>query len=170
MWFFSTYKWKIKKLNYYYCLVVVKERQSTLRRMFLGGLGMPHFLFYSSQGHKIASSPIQKYYSTSIKTLYPSFYGVLQLNCFFFLFVCGCWKLQQKTRIERVIGFVLAIWGILFYSRLLSTMTEQFRVSFFLYKHYWWGTNVKMVTGSWSFLSCGRVICKKLEKGLRCKS
>ncbi|CAL9242120.1 unnamed protein product [Arabidopsis halleri] len=35
--------------------------------------------------------------------------------------------LKQKTRIERVIGFVLAIWGILFYSRLLSTMTEQFR-------------------------------------------
>ncbi|TQD90377.1 hypothetical protein C1H46_024079, partial [Malus baccata] len=34
---------------------------------------------------------------------------------------------QQRTRIERVIGFVLAIWGILFYSRLLSTMTEQFR-------------------------------------------
>ena len=38
-------------------------------------------------------------------------------------------KLQQRMRIERVIGFVLAIWGILFYSRLLSTMTEQFRVS-----------------------------------------
>lgn len=38
-------------------------------------------------------------------------------------------KLQQRTRVERVIGFVLAIWGILFYSRLLSTMTEQFRVS-----------------------------------------
>lgn len=36
--------------------------------------------------------------------------------------------LQQPTRIERVIGFLLAIWGILFYSRLLSTMTEQFRV------------------------------------------
>ncbi|KAK6161414.1 hypothetical protein DH2020_004795 [Rehmannia glutinosa] len=34
---------------------------------------------------------------------------------------------QQRTRIERVLGFVLAIWGILFYSRLLSTMTEQFR-------------------------------------------
>ncbi|KAJ0035010.1 hypothetical protein Pint_24696 [Pistacia integerrima] len=33
----------------------------------------------------------------------------------------------QRTRIERVIGFILAIWGILFYSRLLSTMTEQFR-------------------------------------------
>nr|XP_017218794.1 PREDICTED: putative ion channel POLLUX-like 2 isoform X7 [Daucus carota subsp. sativus] len=33
----------------------------------------------------------------------------------------------QRTRIERVIGFVLAIWGILFYSRLLSTMTEQLR-------------------------------------------
>ncbi|KAG6766181.1 hypothetical protein POTOM_030250 [Populus tomentosa] len=36
-------------------------------------------------------------------------------------------ELQQRTRVERVIGFVLAIWGILFYSRLLSTMTEQFR-------------------------------------------
>ncbi|XP_030508100.2 putative ion channel POLLUX-like 2 isoform X2 [Cannabis sativa] len=35
--------------------------------------------------------------------------------------------LKQKTRIERVIGFILAIWGILFYSRLLSTMTEEFR-------------------------------------------
>ncbi|XP_019449932.1 PREDICTED: putative ion channel POLLUX-like 2 isoform X2 [Lupinus angustifolius] len=32
-----------------------------------------------------------------------------------------------KSRIERVIGFILAIWGILFYSRLLSTMTEQVR-------------------------------------------
>lgn len=28
---------------------------------------------------------------------------------------------------ERILGLVLAIWGILFYSRLLSTMTEQFR-------------------------------------------
>ncbi|WZY78021.1 hypothetical protein YC2023_024405 [Brassica napus] len=72
----------------------VQERQSTLRRMFLGGLGMPHFLFYSSQGHDLL--------------LYR-------------------FKTMQKTRIERVIGFVLAIWGILFYSRLLSTMTEQFR-------------------------------------------
>lgn len=35
--------------------------------------------------------------------------------------------LKQRTRVERVIGFILAIWGILFYSRLLSTMTEQFR-------------------------------------------
>jgi hypothetical protein len=48
----------------------------------------------------------------------------LYLICSFFLFP------QQKTRIERVIGFFLAIWGILFYSRLLSAMTEQFRVSF----------------------------------------
>ena len=36
--------------------------------------------------------------------------------------------LQQSTRVERALGFILAIWGILFYSRLLSTMTEQFRV------------------------------------------
>ncbi|KAB1216756.1 putative ion channel POLLUX-like 2 [Morella rubra] len=47
------------------------------------------------------------------------------------LICCDWWSLvlqvQQKTRGERVIGFVLAIWGILFYSRLLSTMTEQFR-------------------------------------------
>ncbi|KAK9182715.1 hypothetical protein WN944_025861 [Citrus x changshan-huyou] len=36
-------------------------------------------------------------------------------------------ELLQRTRVERVIGFILAVWGILFYSRLLSTMTEQFR-------------------------------------------
>lgn len=41
-------------------------------------------------------------------------------------------KLQQKSRVEKVIGFVLAIWGILFYSQLLSTMTEQLRVYKFL--------------------------------------
>ncbi|KAK4258064.1 hypothetical protein QN277_007570 [Acacia crassicarpa] len=33
----------------------------------------------------------------------------------------------QPTRIERAVGFILAIWGILFYTRLLSTMTEEFR-------------------------------------------
>ncbi|KAH9764675.1 putative ion channel POLLUX-like 2 [Citrus sinensis] len=38
-----------------------------------------------------------------------------------------CSLIWPGTRIERVIGFILAIWGILFYSRLLSTMTEQFR-------------------------------------------
>ncbi|KAH8500270.1 hypothetical protein H0E87_015496 [Populus deltoides] len=48
------------------------------------------------------------------------------------LLICCHWRfpvfqVQQRTRVERVIGFVLAIWGILFYSRLLSTMTEQFR-------------------------------------------
>lgn len=50
-------------------------------------------------------------------------------NVFFFDWTLYCDKLQQRTHIGRVIGFVLAIWGILFYSRLLSTMTEQFRVS-----------------------------------------
>jgi hypothetical protein len=36
---------------------------------------------------------------------------------------------QQNTRVERVIGSFLVICGILFYFRLLSAMTEQFRVS-----------------------------------------
>ncbi|KAK2401637.1 putative ion channel POLLUX [Trifolium repens] len=36
-------------------------------------------------------------------------------------------SLEQPTRIERVFGFLLAIWGLLFYSRPLSTMTEQSR-------------------------------------------
>ncbi|KAH9764664.1 putative ion channel POLLUX-like 2 [Citrus sinensis] len=45
-------------------------------------------------------------------------------RCKLYLFTNLAW---QRTRIERVIGFILAIWGILFYSRLLSTMTEQFR-------------------------------------------
>ncbi|KAF9605876.1 hypothetical protein IFM89_019848 [Coptis chinensis] len=48
------------------------------------------------------------------------------------LLICNYWRfsilqVQQRTRVERILGFVLAIWGILFYSRLLSTMTEQFR-------------------------------------------
>ncbi|KAI9390289.1 hypothetical protein POPTR_008G160700v4 [Populus trichocarpa] len=51
-------------------------------------------------------------------------------DCFWEAWACLCSSsthLRQRTRVERVIGFVLAIWGILFYSRLLSTMTEQFR-------------------------------------------
>jgi len=37
--------------------------------------------------------------------------------------------IRQKTHIERVIGFILALSGILFYSRLLGTMSEQFRTN-----------------------------------------
>ncbi|WCJ23914.1 hypothetical protein M5689_005911 [Euphorbia peplus] len=51
-------------------------------------------------------------------------------DCLWEAWACLCSSsthLRQRTRVERVIGFVLAIWGILFYSRLLSTMTEQFR-------------------------------------------
>ncbi|XP_057476353.1 putative ion channel POLLUX-like 2 isoform X1 [Actinidia eriantha] len=51
-------------------------------------------------------------------------------DCFWEAWACLCSSsthLKQRTRVERVLGFVLAIWGILFYSRLLSTMTEQFR-------------------------------------------
>uniref|UniRef100_A0A7N0UFB7 RCK N-terminal domain-containing protein n=1 Tax=Kalanchoe fedtschenkoi TaxID=63787 RepID=A0A7N0UFB7_KALFE len=51
-------------------------------------------------------------------------------DCFWEAWACLCSSsthLRQRTRVERVIGFILAIWGILFYSRLLSTMTEQFR-------------------------------------------
>ncbi|KAL1084228.1 hypothetical protein V6Z11_D09G251300 [Gossypium hirsutum] len=51
-------------------------------------------------------------------------------DCVWEAWACLCSSsthLKQRTRIERVVGFVLAIWGILFYSRLLSTMTEQFR-------------------------------------------
>ncbi|KAJ7979952.1 Ion channel POLLUX-like [Quillaja saponaria] len=51
-------------------------------------------------------------------------------DCFWEAWACLCSStthLKQRTRVERVIGFVLAIWGILFYSRLLSTMSEQFR-------------------------------------------
>ncbi|KAI3707538.1 hypothetical protein L6452_26158 [Arctium lappa] len=51
-------------------------------------------------------------------------------DCLWEAWACLCSSsthLKQRTRVERVIGFVLAIWGILFYSRLLGTMTEQFR-------------------------------------------
>ncbi|XVF28723.1 hypothetical protein REPUB_Repub15cG0054500 [Reevesia pubescens] len=51
-------------------------------------------------------------------------------DCFWEAWACVCSSsthLKQRTHIERVIGFLLAIWGILFYSQILSTMTEQFR-------------------------------------------
>ncbi|KAJ8439238.1 hypothetical protein Cgig2_030173 [Carnegiea gigantea] len=52
-------------------------------------------------------------------------------SCVMHLFCCHWWfsllQAQMRTRLERVVGFMLAIWGILFYSRLISTMTEQFR-------------------------------------------
>ncbi|WOK95809.1 ion channel POLLUX-like 2 isoform X2 [Canna indica] len=51
-------------------------------------------------------------------------------DCFWEAWACLCSSsthLRQKTRVERILGLILAIWGILFYSRLLSTMTEQFR-------------------------------------------
>ncbi|XP_054821892.1 putative ion channel POLLUX-like 2 isoform X2 [Prosopis cineraria] len=51
-------------------------------------------------------------------------------DCFWEAWACLCSSsthLKQSTRVERVLGFILAIWGILFYTRLLSTMTEQFR-------------------------------------------
>ncbi|KAJ8768376.1 hypothetical protein K2173_021529 [Erythroxylum novogranatense] len=51
-------------------------------------------------------------------------------ECFWEAWAClisSSTHLKQRTRAERVIGFVLAIWGILFYTRLLSTMTEEFR-------------------------------------------
>ncbi|KAM0822879.1 hypothetical protein ACQ4PT_071227 [Festuca glaucescens] len=55
-------------------------------------------------------------------------------DCLWEAWACLCSSsthLRQKTRIERVIGFFLAIWGILFYSRLLSAMTEQFRTQMY---------------------------------------
>ncbi|XP_078164307.1 ion channel POLLUX-like protein, putative (DUF1012) isoform X3 [Carex rostrata] len=51
-------------------------------------------------------------------------------DCIWDAWACLCSSsthLRQKTRVERVLGFILAIWGLLFYSRLLSTTTEQFR-------------------------------------------
>ncbi|KAK4258065.1 hypothetical protein QN277_007571 [Acacia crassicarpa] len=51
-------------------------------------------------------------------------------DCFWDAWACICSSsthLMQTTRVERALGFILTIWGILFYTRLLSTMTEQFR-------------------------------------------
>ncbi|WJX12056.1 hypothetical protein P8452_02595 [Trifolium repens] len=51
-------------------------------------------------------------------------------DCFWEACACLCSSsthLRQPTRIERVFGFLLAIWGLLFYSHPLSTMTEQSR-------------------------------------------
>ncbi|XP_024193046.1 putative ion channel POLLUX-like 2 isoform X1 [Rosa chinensis] len=51
-------------------------------------------------------------------------------DCLWEAWACLCSSsthLKQRTRNERVTGFVLAIGGILFYGRLSSAMTEQFR-------------------------------------------
>ncbi|PIM98545.1 hypothetical protein CDL12_28972 [Handroanthus impetiginosus] len=51
-------------------------------------------------------------------------------DCFWEAWACLCSSsshLQETARAKRFIGFILTIWGILFYSRLVSTMTEQFR-------------------------------------------
>lgn len=93
-------------------------------------------------------------FNTQLERNIATFFVVLLIACFSFVFIGGflfykfrnnsqpledcLWEawaclcsssthLKQRTRVERILGFVLAIWGILFYSRLLSTMTEQFR-------------------------------------------
>ncbi|CAA7395264.1 unnamed protein product [Spirodela intermedia] len=51
-------------------------------------------------------------------------------DCLWDAWACLCSEsthLELTTRFERIIGLILAVWGIVFYSRLLSTMTEQFR-------------------------------------------
>ncbi|XP_011621607.1 putative ion channel POLLUX-like 2 [Amborella trichopoda] len=51
-------------------------------------------------------------------------------DCFWDSWACLCSSsshLREKTFSERIIGLLLAIGGLLFYSRLTSTMTEQFR-------------------------------------------
>ncbi|XP_071721742.1 putative ion channel POLLUX-like 2 [Rutidosis leptorrhynchoides] len=53
-------------------------------------------------------------------------------ECFWEAWAClisASTHLKQTTRYDRIIGFILAILGLLCYSRLLSSMTEQFRDS-----------------------------------------
>ncbi|KNA19197.1 hypothetical protein SOVF_063810 [Spinacia oleracea] len=73
--------------------------------VFIGG-----FLFYKFRADKGSANSLE--------------------DCFWEAWSClisSSTHLRLRTRFERVVGFMLAIWGILFYSRLLSTMTEQFR-------------------------------------------
>ncbi|XAR57321.1 hypothetical protein NMG60_11025406 [Bertholletia excelsa] len=51
-------------------------------------------------------------------------------DCFWEAWACiasSSTHLSEHNRLERALGFALTLWGILIYSRLLSTMTEQFR-------------------------------------------
>ncbi|KAK4258061.1 hypothetical protein QN277_007567 [Acacia crassicarpa] len=53
-------------------------------------------------------------------------------ECFWDAWAClisASTHVSQKTGVERALGFILAIWGILFYSRLLSTVNEEFRIN-----------------------------------------
>ncbi|KAL5702112.1 hypothetical protein ACHQM5_027370 [Ranunculus cassubicifolius] len=112
-------------------------------------LSLPPF-----QGFRWSMQRLIYLFNTQIERNIATFFLVLLLACFSFVLIGGflfykfrnnsqpledcLWEawaclcsssthLKQRTRVERILGFSLAIWGILFYSRLLSTMTEQFR-------------------------------------------
>ncbi|XP_071940522.1 putative ion channel POLLUX-like 2 isoform X1 [Coffea arabica] len=107
---FRDIRWNLSRLIYLFNMQLERNVAtffvvlliSCMSFVIIGGL-----LFYNSRGSKQSLE-----------------------ECFWEAWACLCSSsthLKQRTRIERIIGFVLAIWGILFYSRLLSTMTEQFR-------------------------------------------
>ncbi|KAK4258067.1 hypothetical protein QN277_007573 [Acacia crassicarpa] len=107
---FNEIRWSLERLKYLFnvqlernvatMFVVLLVACSSF--VFIGGL-----LFFKFRGHKHSLE-----------------------DCFWEAWACLCSPatyLRESTRFERVVGFIIAIWGILFYSRLQSTMTEQFR-------------------------------------------
>ncbi|KAK8332308.1 hypothetical protein V6Z12_A10G131400 [Gossypium hirsutum] len=56
-------------------------------------------------------------------------------DCLWEAWACLCSSsthLRQRTRIERVIGFILAIWGILFYSRLEGAQVQVLETDYII--------------------------------------
>nr|XP_018683425.1 PREDICTED: putative ion channel POLLUX-like 1 isoform X4 [Musa acuminata subsp. malaccensis] len=114
---FQELKWSIARL--YYLFNIQLERNIG---MFFCGITCGMFLIRYDWRHPILQ--IQEQGSVFGRL----FLGSLGMPLYIFYSFKSCYVVwQQKTRVERILGLVLAIWGILFYSRLLSTMTEQFR-------------------------------------------
>lgn len=107
---FQEIKWSISRLYYLFNLQLERNISTFLLALLVACLSfvmIGGFLFYKFRNKQQSLE-----------------------DCFWEAWACLCSSsthLRQKTRVERILGLVLAVWGILFYSRLLSTMTEQFR-------------------------------------------
>ncbi|CAL9117460.1 unnamed protein product [Musa textilis] len=137
---FQELKWSIARL--YYLFNIQLERNigmffvallvACFSFVMIGGVLFYKFrlsYIFSSGPCHLTLDVLLPYYDKEQGSVFGRlFLGSLGMPLYIFHSFKSCYVVwQQKTRVERILGLVLAIWGILFYSRLLSTMTEQFR-------------------------------------------
>ncbi|KAF8392291.1 hypothetical protein HHK36_022633 [Tetracentron sinense] len=124
---FQDVKWTFARLLYLFNMQLERNVSTSLIVLLVACFSfviIGGFLFFKFRTFRVLnnSGVIRSHWRTAFGKL-----GLWDNDTFANYKPSSCVGPQQRTRVERVIGFVLAIWGILFYSRLLSTMTEQFR-------------------------------------------